>query len=651
MFRNRGIAFKLIALVVTAGGFIFLCVFGYSYLFSRRMIEKNIEESARNLALATANRIEASLRSVQKIPLNARYFVESRPPDQAALTAFLFNLVENNGEIYGAAIALEPRGSRGEHGAVAPYVCRKDRTIAFTDLAAEGTGYLMADWYQIPRELSQAQWSEPYYGEAPGGILKSTYSVPFYLTVRGERRFGGVITVDISLERLQDIVSSVKVLHTGYAFLISQNGTVVTHPRKELIMNATIFGMAEEAGDAGLRELGRKMIKEASGLAPLGPGPLGPASFMYYTPIPSNNWSLAVVFPVAELMADVRRFNVIASILAVAGLAALSAAVILIARSITRPLAAMVQATGRMAEGDLDARLPVSGSGDEVGVLAKAFEDMRISLKEYIERLTEATAAKQRIESELKVARDIQMTIIPKKFPSFAEGTGVDIRAYIEPAKEVGGDFYDFFLLDEGHICVVIADVSDKGVPAALYMAVAKTLIKAKTSSRSAPGDVLTTVNEELAAGSGTTMFVTVFFAILDINTGELRYANGGHNPPVVIRRDGTARLVEKTGDPMVGVIEGIKYASRELILSPGDTLLMFTDGVTEAVNREGEFFGDERLLKEVCAAGDVSPASRVAAAREALIRFSEGAPQADDITIMAVGYRGPLSQQDISQV
>jgi sigma-B regulation protein RsbU (phosphoserine phosphatase) len=268
---------------------------------------------------------------------------------------------------------------------------------------------------------------------------------------------------------------------------------------------------------------------------------------------------------------------------------------------------------------------------------------MRISLKQYIGRLTETTAARQAIESELRVARDIQMAIIPKEFPSFPAGTGVDIDAWIEPAREVGGDFYDFFFLDRNRLCAVIADVSDKGVPASLFMAVTKTLIKAKAVPGMAPGDVLTTVNEELAAGSKTNMFVTVFFAILDMETGELGYANGGHNPPILIRNNGKTMPIEKTGNLVVGVIEGIKYASRRLVLYAGDMLLMFTDGVTEAANPKGELFGDERLLQEVSAAADPSPASMVTAVREAVGRFSEGAPQADDITILAVRYMGPL--------
>ncbi len=645
MLKNRGIALKLIALVVAACGFIFLSVFGYSYLFSRRMMEKNIEESAQNLAQATVNRIEANLRSVQKIPLNARYLVETGRLNRADLGDFLVDMAKNNGDICGIVVAFEPGKGPYRRG-FAPCAYRRGQTVALTELASERIDYSLADWYQIPRELSRPQWSEPYHGEGQSSILRSTYSAPFNARPKGERGSRGVIAVDISLERLQEIVASVKFLQTGYAFLISQDGTVVTHPRKELIMNATIFSMAEEATDASLREIGRKMIKGGSGLARLGPGPLGPASLMCYAPIPSNNWSLAVVFPLSELMADVERFNEIAAILVLTGLGALWAAVTLIARSITRPLVAMAEATNRIAQGDLEAPLPVGASGDEVGALAKAFEEMRISLKDYIDRLAETKAAKQVIESELKVARDIQMSLVPKTFPSFPEGTGVEIYAFMEPAREVGGDFYDFFFLDEKRLCAVIADVSDKGVPAALFMAVTKTLIKAKATPQATPGFILTTVNDELAAQGGTDMFVTVFLTVIDIDTGEMLYANGGHNPPVLIRRDGTASPLEKTGNPMVGAIEGIEYGNRRTLLCPGDMLLMFTDGVTEAANRKGELFGEDRLLEEASASVHRSPASTASLLMEALARFSRSAPQADDITIFAVRYAGPLAEE-----
>jgi phosphoserine phosphatase RsbU/P len=642
MLRNRGIAFKLIALFATAAGIIFLCVFGYAYVFTRRLIEKNVEENAGNLARATANRIEANLRSLQKVPLNAAYFLDRAIVDRTSAPDFLVNLVNTNKEIHGAAVAFEPSKNNGSGAGFAPYAHRSGAGAICTDLAAKGTDYVHSDWYQIPKELDRPEWSEPYFGGADGNTLISTYSVPFYRNEVKGRPMAGVIAVDISLEKLQEIVSSVKVLKTGYAFLISQNGTVVTHPRTALIMNDTIFGMAEEAGDTGLRALGRRMIAGGTGFVPLGPGPLGGRSFMYYAPILSNNWSLAVLFPVDELMADVRRFTIIVSILIVLGLIALSVAAVLIARSITGPLRAMADATGRIAGGDLDAELRLGESEDEVNTLARAFENMRVSLKDHIRKLTETTVAKQRMESELSIAHEIQMSLLPKLFPAFPDRAEFDIYACIEPAKEVGGDFYDFFFVDDRHICLVMADVSGKGVPASLFMAVTKTLIKAKTDAGSTPGEVLTMVNRDLSEGGDTDMFVTVFFAVLDVLTGKVQYANGGHNPPLIIGPGNNIRLVEKTGNLVVGMMDGMEYVTKEFDLLPGDMLLMFTDGVTEAVNRKGEFFGDERLLEEAGLFRGPSPEPGVKALREALERFSEGAPQADDITIMALGYKGP---------
>ena len=273
--------------------------------------------------------------------------------------------------------------------------------------------------------------------------------------------------------------------------------------------------------------------------------------------------------------------------LIVVGLMTLSVAITLIARSITIPLCAMADAAKRMAEGDLDEELPLGKSGDEVSVLAGAFEDMRVSLKDYIGKLTETMAAKQRIESELSIAHEIQMSMLPKIFPAFPDRKEFDVYAFIAPAKEVGGDFYDFFFIDERHICFVIGDVSGKGVPASLFMAVTKTLIKAKTAAGIKPGEVLTMVNNDLATGGDADMFVTVFVAMLDTATGEVQYANGGDNPPIIVSPEGNIGLVEKTGNLVVGRLEGMEYASKGFTLSPA-TRLMFTNGLKEAVNQEG---------------------------------------------------------------
>jgi len=201
---------------------------------------------------------------------------------------------------------------------------------------------------------------------------------------------------------------------------------------------------------------------------------------------------------------------------------------------------------GQIGKGDFDVPLPGITSGDEIGKLTDSFAAMQVALKQYMENLKETTVAKEKIESELRMAREIQLDIIPRTFPPFPERKEFDLYAIIEPAKEVGGDFYDFFFIDENNLCIVIGDVSGKGVPAALFMAVTRTLIKSKTSKNLNPEQVLARVNEDLSIDNTTSMFVTIFLAIFNTQTGELRYSNGGHNVPYLLRGDGNSPFTRK---------------------------------------------------------------------------------------------------------
>jgi sigma-B regulation protein RsbU (phosphoserine phosphatase) len=658
VLRNRGIAFKLILAICVSGGLIFIFIFGFNYRFSRRMIEKNVEDNARNLALSKVNRIESVLLSVQKIPENVASFLETRSCNKEELLRLLRTVVERNPEIFGAAVAFEPVEVGGKSTPFAPYFCKSNGKIEFTDLSKTSYQYVNWDWYQIPKELRQPCWSEPYYDEGGGNILMATYSVPFYKRVGGKRQFTGIVTADISLAGLQEVVSSIKVLQTGYGFLISKNGTIVTHPLKELVVHETLFGVAEARQDPQLREIGRKMIRGESGFIPFTSIVTENRCWMYYTPIPSNGWSLAVLFPQDELTADIVRLNRIVVILGVLGLSLLSIAVAFIARSITNPLRAMARVTKKIATGDLDIELPAVKSGDEVGKLSEAFQYMKGSLKEYIQQLTETTASKERIESELKIAHDIQMSILPKIFPPFPDRKEFDIYAVIEPAREVGGDFYDFFFIDDEHFCFVIGDVSGKGVPASLFMAVTKTLIKGKAVWDADPGRVLTKVNKDLNQGNEACMFVTIFLGILNTKTGEMLYANGGHNPPLILRQrqarapevreEGVKRSsgdVEFLAVPkglVVGVMEDSTYRTDRVTFEPGDSIFIYTDGVTEAMNERGELFSEGRLKRQLLELRGKSVQEVIVGTMGGIASFSHGVSQADDITMMMVQFKPP---------
>jgi sigma-B regulation protein RsbU (phosphoserine phosphatase) len=641
MLKNRGIAFKLIFFFTLSSGLIFLLIFSFNYRFSRRMIEKNVEDNARNLVLSKVNRIESVLLSVRKIPENLASFLETGSCNKEELLHLLRTVVENNPEIYGTAVAFEPIEVDGKSIPFAPYFCKSNGRIEFTDLGKTSYQYVRWDWYQIPKELRQPCWSEPYYDEGGGNILMATYSVPFYKKVGGKRKFTGIVTADISLGGLQEVVSSIKVLQTGYGFLISKNGTIVTHPLKELIMNETLFGVAEAREDPQLREIGRKMIRGESGFIPFRSIISEQECWMYYTPIPSNGWSLAVLFPQDEFTADIVRLNRIVIILGVVGLLLLSIAVAFIARSITNPLRAMARVTKTIATGNLDIELPVVKSGDEVGKLSEAFQYMKDSLKEYIKQLTETTASKERIESELKIAHDIQMSILPKIFPPFPERSEFDIYAMIEPAREVGGDFYDFFFTDDENFCFVIGDVSGKGVPASLFMAVAKTLIKATALKGIDPGKILTEVNRELSQGNDSCMFATIFCGLLNTKTGVLSFANGGHNTPFLIRGGREVTYLEGKRGLVVGAMEESAYETERINLRFGDALFMYTDGVTEAVNGGGELFSDDRLKRQVIALQGKSIQEMIGGIMEEIHSFSHGAEQYDDIAMLMIRFNG----------
>jgi sigma-B regulation protein RsbU (phosphoserine phosphatase) len=640
--KRHGIAFKLILYIMTGITLIFALIFGYNYLYSKKILLKNVEDNARNLALATTNRIDKILHSMEVAATNlATFLQQSAYDDKQRLLDLIRSFVECNPEIYGSTIAFEPYAYDQSSLYFSPYFYKSKGETKFTYIGGEGYHYFYWTWYQIPKELNRPIWNEPYYDEGAGNIIMSTFSVPLYKTVSGEKEFLGVLTADISLDWLQEIVSSIKIFESGYGFLISRNGTIVTHPFKDLIMHETIFSVAEARGDAYLREIGREMIKGKTGFVPFTSIVTEDKCWMAYCPVPSTGWSLAVIYPQDELMADVVNLNRTVFLLFLVGLFLLLGVIVFNARSITKPLRMLAKATRVISTGNLDAEFPQIKSKDEVGNLSESFVTMQDSLKRYIKDLTETTAAKERIESELKIAREIQMSIIPKIFPPFPDRPEFDIYAFIEPAKEVGGDLYDFFFIDDDHICFMIGDVSGKGVPASLFMAVTKTLFKANTDEGIKPDEILTRLNNELARDNESCMFVTIFCGILNTKTGEVLYSSAGHNPPLVLCREKGAEYLGTSGGVAVGALEGLSFKTEKLVLHPGDCLFMYTDGVTEAANLKDELFSEKRLRNDLSPLADRPIKAIVSSLMEKIEDFSQGAPQADDITMMIIKYFG----------
>ena len=279
-------------------------------------------------------------------------------------------------------------------------------------------------------------------------------------------------------------------------------------------------------------------------------------------------------------------------------------------------------------------------TGDEIQALSEAIKTMELEINEYIQDLTAVTAEKERIGAELNVATQIQADMLPRIFPAFPEREEFDVYATMNPAKEVGGDFYDFFLVDDDHLAVVIADVSGNGVPAALFMVIAKTLIKNHAQNQEAPGTVFTQTNEQLCEGNDAGLFVTGWMGVLEISTGKFVYVNAGHNPPLLKRAGGTFEWLKSRPGFVLAGMEGVRYRENTLQLEPGDRLYLYTDGVTEATNSREELFGDERLQNALNEYMDLPVEQFLPKIKECIDAFVGGADQFDDITMLALDYQ-----------
>lgn len=283
--------------------------------------------------------------------------------------------------------------------------------------------------------------------------------------------------------------------------------------------------------------------------------------------------------------------------------------------------------------------------------LISEVQSKNLELQESLDNLRRTRSAKDRMESELNIGREIQMSMLPLTFPAFPDRSDFDVHAGLYPAREVGGDFYDLFLIDDHHFCFCVGDVSGKGVPAALFMAVTKTLIKSRAANDLSPASILSHVNTELSHNNDSCMFVTIFLGILDLKSGTMVYTNAGHNPPFLKRADGELVALDARHGPIIGAAEGLAYREDVETLEPGDAVFLFTDGVTEAMDEDGRLYGDARLVDVLEGHEFSSTEDLVQASVDDVWDYQGDAEQADDVTVMAVAYFGVVKESNVRRL
>ena len=398
---RHSLAFKMIFLIFLSIAAIMVLVFWYNYTVTKNIVIRNLKDLAGQITDNTILKIDEVLSNIQAVPQNYSSLILSEIGNEEKMKYFLREMVASNKDIFGAALAFEPYYKSPKQLYYSFYYYREKDEVKFKYLGDSLYNYFTMDWYQIPRELGKAEWSEPYIDVGGGNILMSTYSVPLYIPVKGKTKFIGILTVDVSLKHLQEIVNAIKVYQTGYGYMISRTGTVVTHKIPEEIMNESIFSLADNKNLPELRKIGREMIRGGKGFSdiPYKSAVNNKECRIAYASVPANGWSVAIVFPVDEFMADANKLYRNLIELAVSGLIIVFLVILFISRSITGSLRRLTTAAEKFAEGDFNVALPPIKSKDEISRLNNAFIYMQETLARTIHDLQNTT-------DELKISHE-----------------------------------------------------------------------------------------------------------------------------------------------------------------------------------------------------------------------------------------------------
>lgn len=630
---RESFSFRLSIYIVCAAAFVFILAF-FSYFHSARSSVRSESIERAEVSLDnTILQIDQVLSSVETALQSFSWLVADKLDQPDYMYVLTQQMLRSNPYVIGSAIAFEPSFYPEKGVMFSPYSYREGEEIHSKQLGTKDYDYHHMDWYLIPKLLEKPYWSEPYYDEGGADVIMTTYSCPLY---DADGNLYAVFTADISLEWFTEKVEAIKPYPNSFNMMIGRGGKFLVHWDKEAILNETVFATSHLVNGEEMKSMGHKMVACERGMESFGNG--NNELTMFYAPIKATGWSVAVACLHSDVFAGVDKLlNRIVTI-GVLGLLSLAVFCYMTIRRLVAPLTRFAGSATEIAQGNFTASLPTIHTRDEMKTLHDSFEHMQQSLVAYISELKETTANKERIESELRIAREIQMGMIPKIFPAFPERDDLDLYANLIPAKEVGGDLYDFFIEDD-KLYFIVGDVSGKGVPASLVMAVTCRLFRTVASHFHTPEEIVTSLNDTLAENNESNMFCTFFLGILDLQTGEMQYCNAGHNAPVLLH-DGKHEFMEVVPNLPLGLFEGFVYEGQQCTLSKGDSLLLYTDGVTEAENVDKQLYSDEHLLEFLQAHQCDRPTEIVENLLADISSHAAGAEQSDDITIMYLKYK-----------
>lgn len=626
------LASKLSFYILTLTIVIFGCI---ALVFHTYSTQREEQQAVRYTTLLMENmlqKIDRELARVENLVALTEGAVVRRLAEPDSMMAVVRRMVCQDSTVMGGCVAFEPGYFPRKGHYFMEYVSLDSTgTVHEQHLGSETYDYHKMSWYTLPRYKKQGVWSEPYFDEGGGNVLMITYSLPL---LDEEGKAFAVLTADVSLDELTAEVNQLRPYRDSYSFILSRTGNYLTHPDKRVLLHKSIFDRAADLGSEELAVIGHELLKDEQGTMRI--ELQGRDVLICYAPMLRYGWTGACVCPYETIMSELGFTALSIVLILLSGLVLLLVCIRYLVVMGTRPLADLTQAAYHIAKGNFTTVLPEVDTKDEMKQLHDAFAFMQTSFQNYISELTETTRSKERIESELHIARNIQMSLIPKIFSPFPDREDLELYGFLQPAKEVGGDFYDFFIRGQ-QLFFAIGDVSGKGIPASLVMAITRTLFRIMANNCESPAQVATLLNHAISERNDENMFITMYMGVLDLETGRLVYCNAGHNPPLLIPQAGGCRFQSVKPNLPIGILDGFPFQDQTEDLSDGTALFMYTDGLTEAENVGHEQLGEGQVMARVDAAQGVSVKELVECLTQCVTDFAGEAEQSDDLTLFCL--------------
>ncbi len=632
--KQRGISFLLNSHITTIAVIIIASIVYINYYFSREVLISKIEDGAinqSNVVLSKISRITVGTEEIAKnVSVQALYFFKNNDLD-----VLLQQVLKSNNII--ESIHVELIGADQKHF-LKFSSNKKGQNICDPDSLANEKFILDLRSGRI--KVDQGIWSAPFFCNYDNSQMLVSYKIPIYCP--DYKDIAGVVSCEVSLNVMRQMLAEIHLGEHGYAFITDKQGNYVLHPCTDWILKRNLYEKAPTIFKENSREIVSKMKQGRSG-AGLGISEYlnNQNSWFYYAPITNSGWSVIIVIPEKELFNELQQIFQKIIMVSVIGILILFLVNIFVFRKMLDPLVRITHAIQRFST------TPGKElkSKNEIKMLAESLEDWQTKYGLLVKNQSKTASANIKIEKDLKSAQEVQLNIVPSGKPNFVEHPELDLFALLKPAETIGGDLYDYFFIDKNHLLVAIGDVSGKGIPASLFMAITSTLIKTHAKILSSK-DIVSLVNKELSDRNSNQYFVTLFLGILDIRSGQLDYCNAAHNYPYILHADGSLQTLSKSHGLPLGIYKDKPYKSSSVELRFNDMMILYTDGVINSTDSASQHYGSEKLEKNIQNLIDLTSEEVVKKLYKSIMIYRGESLQSDDITLLALKFLNKTESQ-----